>query len=73
MINHLNTWRGRSSVRYILFLKNGIFFNIIRSVGDICTLESEHNQSRNEKVDVYNSVHNDISDINRVKKNGGTL
>lgn len=39
-------------------LKNGIFFNIIRSVGNICTLEGEHYQCRNKSKNVYESFHN---------------
>ncbi|ESG76238.1 hypothetical protein SEEK5349_19829 [Salmonella enterica subsp. enterica serovar Kentucky str. 5349] len=61
---------GSISVRYPDYLKNGLFFNIIRSVGDICTFESEHDHGRNEKSYAYNGVHNDIYDINRVKKMG---
>ncbi|ENY3190002.1 hypothetical protein ACFXBE_000414 [Salmonella enterica] len=61
---------GSILVRYPDFLKNGLFFNIIRSVGDICTFESEHDHGRNEKSYAYNGVHNDIYAINRVKKMG---
>ncbi len=43
IITLLKIRNGRISDRYTDFLKNGIFFNIIRSVGDISTLESEHN------------------------------
>ena len=43
IISQLKIRNGSISVRYPDFLKNGIFFNIIRSVGDISTLESELN------------------------------
>ncbi|EAW9077951.1 TPA: hypothetical protein G8M32_004395 [Salmonella enterica] len=64
IITLLKIRNGRISVRYPDFLKNGIFFNIIRSVGDICTFESEHDHGRNEKGYTCNSFHKDISDIN---------
>ncbi|HEC7605884.1 TPA: hypothetical protein R3998_000981 [Salmonella enterica subsp. enterica serovar Muenchen] len=57
--NQLKIRKGRFLVRYPDFLKNGIFFNIIRSVGDICTFESEHDHGRNEKGYAYNCVHKD--------------
>ncbi|ENY2727919.1 hypothetical protein ACFW38_003330 [Salmonella enterica] len=71
--SRLKTRKGRFLVRYPDFLKNGIFFNIIRSVGDICAFKSKHDHGRNEKSYAYNSVHNDIFDINRVKKRGRFL
>lgn len=68
--NQLKIRKGRFLVRYPDFLKNGIFFNIIRSVGDICTFESEHDHGRNQKGYTCNSFHNDVSEINRIKKKG---
>lgn len=58
IITLLKIRNGKISARYPDFLKNGIFFSIIRSVGDICTFESEYDHGRNEKDYVYNSVHN---------------
>lgn len=70
IINQLKIRNGRISAQYTDFLKNGIFFNIIRSVGDICTFESEHDHGRNDKDYVCNNFHNDVSEINRIKKKG---
>ncbi|EAQ6131749.1 hypothetical protein AXA88_24015 [Salmonella enterica] len=58
IITLLKIRNGRISVRYPDFLKNGVFFNIIRSVGDICTLESKHDHCGDEVEDVHNNFHN---------------
>ncbi|ECT1023772.1 hypothetical protein DPO11_28255 [Salmonella enterica] len=57
IITLLKIRNGRISVRYPDFLKNGIFFNIIRSVGNIGALEGEYEDRGNDKDRAYNNFH----------------
>ena len=57
----LNTWRGSISVRYDLFLKNEILFNIIIDPEDnVRQLERECDHGRNKTDSVYKNFHNDF-------------
>lgn len=57
IISHLKISNGKISDRYTGFLKNGIFFNIVRPAGDICTLESEYRNLQDKNEHMYGSSH----------------
>ncbi|ECM8010492.1 hypothetical protein YF83_12455 [Salmonella enterica subsp. enterica serovar Newport] len=59
IITLLKIRNGRISARYLDFLKNGIFFNIVSPDGNICTLESECDHCRNKADGMYNNFHNE--------------
>ncbi|EEJ5471816.1 hypothetical protein AU693_004919 [Salmonella enterica subsp. diarizonae] len=61
IITLLKIRNGRISVRYPDFLKNGIFFNIIRSVGDICAPESEYNHCHSKNKYAHGRFHKQYS------------
>lgn len=56
-ISHLKISNGRISALFGNDLKNRIFFNIIRSDYNICTLKSERNQCRGKMKHVHDCFH----------------